>query len=110
VVNVKRIRELAKLGLVQPAGNQVFEQRVQEKSGTYAYEQKRVAELEGIYARKLKAHKQAWAGFQTLPPWYRNKLCWWVMSAKKEETRLKRLAVLIEDSASGKTMSERRGV
>jgi uncharacterized protein YdeI (YjbR/CyaY-like superfamily) len=110
LVNVQRMRELAKLGLVQPAGNQAFGQRVQGKSGTYAYEQKRVAELEGPYARKLKANKKAWAGFQTLPPWYRNKVCWWVMSAKKEETRLKRLDLLIEDSASGKSMNERRGV
>ena len=50
----------------------------------------------------MRKNKAAWVFFQTQPPSYRKTLGWWVVSAKKEETRLRRLAALIEDSARGR--------
>jgi uncharacterized protein YdeI (YjbR/CyaY-like superfamily) len=99
-VNVRRVEELTKKGLMRPAGLKAFEARQEHRSGIYAYEQ-RTAELPGVYARILKKNKAAWAFFQAQPPWYRKTVHWWVVSAKKEETRLKRLDNLIMHSAKG---------
>ena len=61
--------------------------------------------LDEAYEKKLRANKKAWAFFQTQPAWYQRTASWWVISAKKEETRLKRLATLIADSAAGRTIA-----
>ena len=103
-VNIKRARELADLGLMRPAGLKAFEKRVEEKSGIYAYEQRNVAELGAAYEQQFRANKKAWDFFQGQAPWYRKAAIWWVMSAKKEEIRLKRLAMLSEDSQHGRTV------
>lgn len=103
MVNVKRVKELSKLGLMHPTGLAAFDRRDEEKSKLYSYEN-RTRGLGNAYENKLKANKKAWTFFQSQPPWYQRTSGWWVMSAKKEETRLKRLAVLIKDSESGKTI------
>lgn len=103
-VNVKRVQELTRQGLMQPAGLAAFEQRTEDKSGIYSHEQKDAPTLTDEYEKKLKANKKAWAFFQAQAPWYRRAATHWVVSAKKEETRLKRLATLIEDSANGRTI------
>lgn len=104
-VNVKRASELAHLGRMRPAGLKAFEERVEEKSGLYAYEQENAAELNDAYEQQFRANTQAWDFFQAQAPWYRRTAIWWVISAKKEETRLKRLATLIEDSEHGRTIA-----
>ena len=76
--------------------------RRENKSGVYSYEQRR-DELEEPYAGILEKNKEAWSFFQSQPPSYRKAAGWWVISAKKEETRLKRLETLIKDSAEGQT-------
>jgi uncharacterized protein YdeI (YjbR/CyaY-like superfamily) len=103
-VNVKRARELIEMGRMHPAGLKAFEERVQERSGIYSYENQRQELAEG-YARKLKANKKAWEFFRAQPPGYQRTVAHWVMSAKKEETRAKRLATLIENSASGRRIA-----
>lgn len=103
-INVKRARALTKMGLMQPSGLKAFQKRDQERSGVYAYEQ-RSHKLNDIYEKKLRTNKKAWDFFQAQAPWYQRTASWWVMSAKKEETRLKRLATLIEDSAHGRTIA-----
>jgi uncharacterized protein YdeI (YjbR/CyaY-like superfamily) len=103
-VNVKRAKELTRLGLMRPAGLKAFRERTPEKSGLYAYEQKTAAGLDDACERQFRANKQAWDFFQGQRPSYRKAAIGWVMSAKKEETRLKRLAALIEDSAHGRTI------
>ncbi len=100
-VNIKRARELTALGSMQPAGLQAFRAREENRSGIYAYEQ-RTEQLPEPYARKLRKHKTAWAFFLAQSASYRKTIGWWVISAKKEETRLKRLAKLIDDSAQGR--------
>ena len=102
-VNVKRATALTEEGRVRPAGAKAFAARRENKSGIYAYEQRR-AELEEPYNRLLKKNKAAWDFFQAQPPSYRKTLSWWVVSAKQEETRLKRLEKLIEESARGRRM------
>jgi uncharacterized protein YdeI (YjbR/CyaY-like superfamily) len=103
-VNVKRAQELALLGLMRPAGLKAFEERDQKKSGLYSYEQRKSSQLDPAYEEQFKANKKAWDFFQSKPPSYQQPAIWWVMSAKQEETRLKRLARLIEDSEHGRTV------
>jgi uncharacterized protein YdeI (YjbR/CyaY-like superfamily) len=100
-VNIKRARQLQKMGLMHPSGLKAFQERDRAKSQLYSYERKN-ARLPESYKRKLKANQRAWTYFQSRPWWYQRTATWWIMSAKKEETRLKRLAKLIEDSSQGR--------
>lgn len=102
-INIKRAGELIEQGLMQPAGLKAFEARKENRSGIYSYEQ-RPFTLDGVYEKEFKKNKPAWAFFQSQSPWYRRKLIWWVVSAKTEETRLKRLAKLVEECAQGHRM------
>lgn len=99
-VNIKRVEELNRQERMQPTGLKAFDARLENKSGIYSYEQRGV-ELEEPYGKKFKQNKGAWTFFQAQPASYRKAANWWVLSAKKEETRLKRLEKLIEDSAQG---------
>jgi len=98
-VNIKRMGELIREGRVLPAGLAAFEKRSEKKSGIYSYEQRKEVELGEAYERQFRAHGAAWDYFQAQPPWYRRLATWWVVDAKKEETRQRRLATLIEASA-----------
>jgi uncharacterized protein YdeI (YjbR/CyaY-like superfamily) len=100
-VNIRNAEKLIKEKRTQPAGLKAFEARKEYRSGIYSYEQRRPALVEP-YSGKLKRSKAAWKFFQTQPPYYRKVMNWWIVSAKKEETRLKRLAQLIEESAAGR--------
>ncbi len=102
-VNTKRAGELIKQRLMQPAGLKAFKARRENRSGIYAYEQ-RSAELVEPYAGMLKRNKTAWKFFQARPPSYRKVINWWIVSAKLEETRLKRLNKLIDESAAGRKL------
>jgi uncharacterized protein YdeI (YjbR/CyaY-like superfamily) len=107
-INIKRVAELTKLGLMRPAGIQAFAKRTGKRSEIYAYEQRKGVALSGAYEKTFQSNKKAWKFFQAQPPWYRRTASWLVISAKKEETRLKRLAQLIEDSANERTIRELR--
>lgn len=98
-VNIKRARELSGQGLMQPSGLKAFQARRDNRSGIYSYEQ-RSAEMPEPYRRQLKKHAVAWKFLEAQTPSYRKIANWWVLSAKKEETRLKRLAELIEHSSN----------
>lgn len=106
-VNIKRAAELEAEGRMLPAGQVAFEKRKENKSGIYSYEQRPVT-LPERYADEFKRDKKAWAFFESQPPGYRKLATWWVLSAKKEETRLKRLADLIADAKAGRTIRETR--
>lgn len=106
-VNIKRVGELTEQGLVQEAGLKAFAARQENKSGIYSYEQ-RSPELPAQYAKRLKKNAAAWKFFQTQPPSYRKAVNWWVVSAKQEETSLKRLDKLIDDSAEGRRIPQFR--
>ncbi|HXJ89599.1 MAG TPA: YdeI/OmpD-associated family protein [Candidatus Binatia bacterium] len=76
-----------------------FRKRDGDRSAVYAYEQRRTAQLPREFEREFRAKPEAWAFFQSQPPWYRRTSTYWVISAKREDTRLKRLATLIDCSA-----------
>jgi uncharacterized protein YdeI (YjbR/CyaY-like superfamily) len=101
-INIKRVAELTESGAMQPAGLRAFEARQEKKSGIYAYEQKTSSTLCEAHERQFRANRAAWKYFQAQAPWYRRTATWWVISAKKEETSLKRLGELIESSAQGR--------
>ena len=96
-VNIRRVAELEAAGLMHTAGRKVFEGRSEARSAIYSYERKKKAELPAPFEKKFRARKQAWAFFQRQPPSYRRTCIHWIISAKKEETRLKRLATLIKE-------------
>jgi len=104
-VNIKRAQELIQQGWMQPAGLKAFEARKENRSGIYSYEQ-RSDKLDATYEQRFKKNKAAWAYYQSRPPSYRKAANWWVVSAKKEETRLKRLDQLVEHSAQGRTIRQ----
>lgn len=99
-VNIKRATELAELGLMQPAGLAAFEKRDEHKAQLYSYE-RAGSKLDEAYEQMFRENERAWSFFQAQAPSYRRSANWWIMSAKKEETRLRRLAILIEESEKG---------
>jgi uncharacterized protein YdeI (YjbR/CyaY-like superfamily) len=103
-INIARAKELIALGRMRPAGLRAFERRTDERSAIYSYEQRTKARLDPEAERSFRANKTAWAFFQAQPPSYRSTALWWVISAKREETRQKRLATLIRDSQNGRTV------
>ena len=104
-VNIKRAKELVEEGLMRPAGLAAFQRRSDERSGIYAYEQREQAKLDPAAEKEFRADRKAWAFFSEQAPSYRRTATYWVISAKKEETRRKRLRTLIEDSAAGRTLA-----
>jgi uncharacterized protein YdeI (YjbR/CyaY-like superfamily) len=103
-VNMRRFGELRALGLVHPAGLRAFERRSEAKTGIYSYENRQRAAFDRGQTRRFKANRAAWAWFSGQPTWYRTAATWWVVSAKREETRERRLSTLIEDSAAGRAV------
>jgi uncharacterized protein YdeI (YjbR/CyaY-like superfamily) len=104
-VNIKRANELQEQELMQPAGLKAFSAREENRSGIYSYEQ-RSPELPAKYAKRLKQNSAAAKFFQAQPASYRKAANWWVVSAKQEETRLKRLEKLIKHSESGERIPQ----
>jgi uncharacterized protein YdeI (YjbR/CyaY-like superfamily) len=101
--NIKRATELARQKQMRPTGLKAFAARIENKSGIYSYEQ-RSTELSEPYAKLLRMNEPAWNFFKTQPPSYRKMINWWIISAKREETRMARLAKLISESARGKRL------
>jgi uncharacterized protein YdeI (YjbR/CyaY-like superfamily) len=99
LVNVRKVEELARLGLMRPAGLAAFRNREEAKSGVYSFENQPQT-LDEESEQIFQANEKAWTYFESQPPSYRRLAVFWVMSAKKEETRRKRLATLIDDSAN----------
>lgn len=97
-VNLKRIEELKQQGLIQPAGLTAYQKWKESKSAQYSYEQQNV-DMNPVYLEQIKENPDAWQFYEALAPSYKRASIWWVMSAKREETRLRRLNVLIESSA-----------
>ena len=100
LVNVARIAVLEAEDRLQAAGRAAFAARPEHKIGLASYEQRSV-DLPEVYAAVLRASTKAWADFQARPPSYRKAATWWIVSAKQEATRLRRLQVLIDCGARG---------
>ena len=108
-VNTKRAQGLIGLGLMQPAGLKAFEGRDVKKTNRYSFEREHVG-LTHAYEKQFRSNARAWGFFQSQPPWYRRTATWWVVSAKQEATQLRRLALLISDSAAGRSIAPLRRV
>lgn len=100
-VNVRLVAELTRLKLMTPAGLSAFAARSAKRTGIYSFENK-PKKLPPSYEKPFKANARAWAFFRGQAPWYQRTMAFYVLDAKKEETRLKRLARLIKDSAAGR--------
>ncbi len=100
VINIKKVEDLTKQGLMRPAGLAAFKKRKEERSKVYAFENDEMA-FTRDFEKKFKSNKIAWQYFQSLSASYKKTSKHWVMSAKQETTRLKRLAKLIDDCEKG---------
>ena len=105
-INVARMAELTAAGRVRPAGREAFAERSAARTGIYSYENRKAARLDGALLRRFRAQARAWRHFQAQPAWYRGTATWWIVSAKKQETRLRRLEKLIAASARGEPIAE----
>ena len=95
-VNIKRVQRLSAAGRMQPSGLKAFEGATgQERK--YSFEQQRESRFPAADERRFRKNRRAWDYFQSRPPWYRRTATFWVVSAKKEETRQRRLDTLIAD-------------
>jgi uncharacterized protein YdeI (YjbR/CyaY-like superfamily) len=104
-INIRRAQELIEEGRMRAPGLKAFEARQEYRSGIYSYEQRR-DQLDDPYAKRLKRNPAAWKFYQSQSASYRRKVNWWVVSAKTETTRLKRLDTLIAAFAAGKTLAQ----
>jgi uncharacterized protein YdeI (YjbR/CyaY-like superfamily) len=98
LVNVRHVQRLIAAGRMRPPGLKAFEARDEKKTGTYSFE-KRPASFPPDLEKIFRADKAAWAFWNDQPPGYRRTATWWVVSAVRDETRLRRLGTLIKDSA-----------
>ncbi|MEO6723573.1 MAG: YdeI/OmpD-associated family protein [Ferruginibacter sp.] len=100
-INIKKVEDLTEQGLMQPAGFEAFKNRSEEKSRIYSHENER-KELPAGFEKKIKSNKKAWEFFSSQAPSYQKVMLHWIMSAKREETRLSRLGKLISESKNKK--------
>jgi uncharacterized protein YdeI (YjbR/CyaY-like superfamily) len=101
-VNVAKIAELTERGLMYPAGLRAFDQRKTDQVGVYSYENPESAQLTAEQTALIQANPLAWEWFSRQTPAYRRSATHWVITAKRPETRARRLAQLIGDSAQGR--------
>jgi len=103
-VNIKKVEALTKVGLMHEAGLAAFNNRDKKMAGLYSSEQKEIKFTPALL-KLMKANRKAWVYFSKAPPGYRKTATWWVISAKQEETRLRRMKTLIADSAAGRRIA-----
>jgi uncharacterized protein YdeI (YjbR/CyaY-like superfamily) len=103
-VNIAKVGQLIDEGRMKPAGLAAFEARSEERSAIYSYERRKEAAFEPDQEARFRGNEEAWAWFAARPASYRTAAIYWVVSAKRPETRTKRLETLIEDSAAGRTV------
>lgn len=103
-VNINKAEELIKNGKMHSSGLNVYKNRDPKKAGLYSFEQKEI-KFPTALMKMLKANKKAWQYFSQMPPGYRKTSTWWVISAKQEETRHRRMKTLIADSEAGRRIA-----
>jgi uncharacterized protein YdeI (YjbR/CyaY-like superfamily) len=103
-VNIRKVAELTAKGLMTPAGEAAFARREDARSALYSYENRHLATLDPDREAVFRANAPAWAFFSKQPAGYRQTMIYLVMNAKREETRTRRLAKLIADSAAARRL------
>ena len=104
-VNVRHVEELIREGRMAPAGLAAYEARTPERTAVYSFENRHLSRFEPAQEQEFRAEPKAWEFFQAQPPSYRRTAIFWVVSAKREETRVRRLATLIADSKAGRRLA-----
>jgi uncharacterized protein YdeI (YjbR/CyaY-like superfamily) len=104
LVNVAKVEELKQRGLMAPAGLRAYELRREDRTGVYSSERKEAAVLPAELERRFRSARAAWKWFTSRPPGYQRTATHWVVSAKREETRQRRLQQLIDCSAEGRAV------
>ena len=107
-VNVAKVAELREAGRMHAAGEAAFAARRADRTGVYSFERVGVPELAPEDEARFRANDAAWTWFSARPPSFRKQALHWVLSAKRAETRARRLATLIEDSAAGRPIPQMR--
>ena len=105
-INIGRVAELTKLGRMQPAGLKAFAAREESNSRIYAYENRDKISFDPALEERFRANEKAWNFFQAQPPGYRKLATFYVMGAKQDATRQRRLDNLIADSAAGNRIGQ----
>jgi uncharacterized protein YdeI (YjbR/CyaY-like superfamily) len=105
-VNVKKVALLTRQGRMRPAGLRAYEARAESRTGVYSFEQPADPRLTPEQERRFREDTEAWTFFVSQPPSYRRAATWWVISAKQEATRDRRLGRLIEDSRDGRRIKQ----
>jgi uncharacterized protein YdeI (YjbR/CyaY-like superfamily) len=103
-VNIANVERLRAEGRMRPAGEAAFARRRDDKTAVYSHEQRKSPAFEPDAEAQFRADAAAWAYWSARPPSYRRQATWWVISAKRPETRARRLATLIADCAAGRTI------
>lgn len=104
VVNMRRVAALQASGRMAPAGLAAFAARTEARSRTASYEQVGPVELDSAELRAFKRRANAWSFYQALPPSYRRKAIWWIISARQAATRASRLARFMDACAAGERL------
>ncbi len=105
-VNVEKMTKLREAGLMRPPGEAAYARRSDDRTGVYSFERGEDPVLEPAHEERFRANAEAWEFFQAQAPWYRRTAIHLVVSAKRAETREKRLNQLIEDSAAGRRIKQ----
>ena len=103
-INIANVERLRSAGRMRPAGEAAFARRRDDRTAVYSHEQRENPVFTAEEEAQLEADAAAWAYWSARPPSYRRQATWWVISAKRPETRARRLATLIADSAAGRTI------
>jgi uncharacterized protein YdeI (YjbR/CyaY-like superfamily) len=107
LVNIRKAQALEAAGRMAPAGLEAFAARKPRAARPYSYESKPGA-LAPLFQRRFRGDARAWKFFQSQAPWYRRTVIFWVMEAKREETRERRFQALLECSARGEPIPQLR--
>jgi uncharacterized protein YdeI (YjbR/CyaY-like superfamily) len=105
LVNVRNVERLQRAGKMAEPGIKAFAVREKQRTGIYSFEQKRPG-LSAKYKKRFRANARAWEFFSKQAPWYQRTAGYWVSSAKQEETRIRRLAKLMEVSANSRRLDQ----
>ncbi|MDM4765863.1 YdeI/OmpD-associated family protein [Pelomonas sp. SE-A7] len=98
-VNIARVEVLRNEGRMRLAGEAAFARRIERRSRVYAFEQEEHGDFTAAELRQFRRDKPAWAFFEKLPPSHRQRMLWWLSSAKQAKTRERRFAKLVEACA-----------
>jgi uncharacterized protein YdeI (YjbR/CyaY-like superfamily) len=104
-VNVAHVERLQKAGRMRPAGEAAFAARTAHRTGVYSFEQRPEAWPRAL-AQQFRRNSVAWDFWQRQPPGYRRRAIWWVVSARQDATRIRRLAALIATCAAGRRLDQ----